>query len=258
MIRFHKYHGTGNDFIIIDNRDGKLFLTTEQIAFLCDRHFGIGSDGLMFLENSDHADFKMRYFNSDGNEGSMCGNGGRCIVAFANKLEMVKKYFVFDAIDGLHHAELSDSEIRLKMNDVDGIEKIGNDFFLNTGSPHYVRWATNINSIDVFKEGREIRYNERFNKTGTNVNFIELSEDLLHIRTYERGVENETLSCGTGTVAAAIVSTIGEDNDTFSILVKTSGGSLNVCFNKASSTKFTDIWLNGPASFVFEGAIELN
>jgi len=253
MIPFHKYHGTGNDFIIIDNRDGKLLFNKEKIIHLCHRNFGIGADGLMLLENSIHTSFKMRYYNSDGNEGSMCGNGGRCIVAFAKKLNIVNNEIIFEAVDGIHHAEIFNSEIRLKMNDVNGIEKIGNDYYLNTGSPHYVKWVSQLESLDVIQEGRNIRYNNRFKSLGTNVNFIEQKEDQFLIRTYERGVENETLSCGTGNVAAAIVNSLDKGNDYFSVNLKTKGGELNVTFQKVDAVTFKDVWLKGPAEFVFEG-----
>jgi len=253
MIKFHKYHGTGNDFIIIDNRDGKLLLNQKQISLLCHRNFGIGADGLMLLETSNQSAFKMRYYNSDGNEGSMCGNGGRCIVAFAKKLNIINNEIVFEAVDGIHHAEISNSEVRLKMNDVHGIEKIDNDFFLNTGSPHYVKWVNQLEDLDVVQEGRNIRYNNRFKNYGTNVNFIEQLDNQLLIRTYERGVENETLSCGTGNVAAAIVNSIDKENEYFSVNLKTKGGELNVTFQKTDAVTFKDVWLKGPAEFVFEG-----
>lgn len=255
MIKFYKYHGTGNDFIIIDNRDGKLSFKKEQIAHLCQRNFGIGADGLMLLENSIDTAFKMRYYNSDGNEGSMCGNGGRCIVAFAKKLNIINNEIIFEAVDGIHHAEILNSEIRLKMNDVIGIEKIDNDFFLNTGSPHYVKWVNHLENLDVVQEGRNIRYNNRFKSLGTNVNFIEQKNEQFLIRTYERGVENETLSCGTGNVAAAIVTSLDKGNGHFSVNLKTKGGDLNVTFQKVDEVTFKDVWLNGPAEFVFEGSM---
>lgn len=255
MLHFYKYHGTGNDFIIMDNRDESIQLTTAQIAHLCHRNFGIGADGLMLLENSKNKDFKMRYFNSDGNEGSMCGNGGRCLVAFAKKLNIVDTETEFEAIDGIHYAIITENGIRLKMNDVKGIEKIGEDFFLNTGSPHYVRYVDNLQMLDVIAEGRAIRYNKRFFENGTNVNFIQKIGDTLHIRTYERGVENETLSCGTGTVAAAIISTLGSSNEYKEIQFQTKGGLLSVSFVKNNELEFNQVWLDGPAKLIFEGNI---
>jgi len=258
MLHFYKYHGTGNDFIILDNRDETIHLSTSQIAHVCHRNFGIGADGLMLLEKSIHTHFKMRYFNSDGKEGSMCGNGGRCLVAFAEKLNIISTETEFEAIDGLHHAIITENGVRLKMNDVNGIEQIGNDFFLNTGSPHYVKYVNNLNSLDVIAEGRAIRYNNRFSEIGTNVNFIEKIGSILHIRTYERGVENETLSCGTGTVAAAIISSLGTSNGKIEIQFNTKGGPLKVCFNKINEFQFQHVWLEGPAKLVFEGNIDLS
>ena len=255
MHHFYKYHGTGNDFIIMDNRDESIQLTTAQIAQLCHRNFGIGADGLMLLENSKNKDFKMRYFNSDGNEGSMCGNGGRCLVAFAKKLNIVDTETEFEALDGIHYAIITENGIRLKMNDVMGIEKIGEDFFLNTGSPHYVRYVDNLQMLDVIAEGRAIRYNKRFFENGTNVNFIQKIGNTLHIRTYERGVENETLSCGTGTVAAAIISTLGTSNEYKEVQFQTKGGLLSVSFVKNNELEFNQVWLDGPAKLIFEGNI---
>jgi diaminopimelate epimerase len=257
MLYFYKYHGTGNDFIIIDNRDESIQLTTSQIANLCHRNFGIGADGLMLLEKSNQTHFKMRYFNSDGNEGSMCGNGGRCLVAFAKKLQLIDVKAEFEAIDGIHYASICDKNVRLKMNDVEGIEIINTDFFLDTGSPHYVKWVNNLSSLDVVSEGKAIRYNERFSEKGTNVNFIEKVDETFHIRTYERGVENETLSCGTGTVAAAIITSLQSENTAKSILLQTKGGPLKVSFTKNNENSFHQIWLEGPAKLVFEGKIEL-
>jgi diaminopimelate epimerase len=257
MRHFYKYHGTGNDFIILDNRDETIHLSTSQITHLCHRNFGIGADGLMLLEKSTHTHFKMRYFNSDGKEGSMCGNGGRCLIAFAKKLNIIDSEAKFEAIDGLHHATITENGVRLKMNDVNGIEQIDEDFFLNTGSPHYVKYVSNLNTIDVFAEGRTIRYNNRFSEKGTNVNFIEKIGDTLHIRTYERGVENETLSCGTGTVAAAIICTLGTSNEHKEVHFQTKGGPLKVSFIKNNEVQFNQVWLEGPAQFVFEGQVEL-
>ncbi len=258
MLHFYKYHGTGNDFILFDNREGKIHLTTAQIKHLCDRRFGIGADGLMLLESLKDYDFKMVYYNSDGNESTMCGNGGRCLVAFAKKLNIITTETEFEAIDGLHHATFTENGIRLKMNDVDGIEKIGNDFFLETGSPHYVKYVNNLHTIDVFLEGRAIRYNNRFSEKGTNVNFIEKIGDSLHIRTYERGVENETLSCGTGTVAAAIISSLGTSDEYKDVRFQTKGGPLKVSFIKSNEFQFKQVWLEGPAQLVFEGKIDIS
>ncbi|MDP2387358.1 MAG: diaminopimelate epimerase [Bacteroidota bacterium] len=257
-IQFSKYQGTGNDFILIDNRSKKIILSAEQIKSLCHRRFGIGADGLMLLEPETGFDFKMVYYNSDGNQSSMCGNGGRCISAFAKRLGLVGDKANFLAIDGPHESIFFDNSVKLRMNDVNGIEKIGNDFYLNTGSPHYVRIVSDLDSFNVVEEGKKIRYNERFKEKGTNVNFIEKKGNKLHVRTYERGVEDETYSCGTGVTASALISSVV---NMFGIKdhcdIITSGGNLSVSFKKVSDQAYTDIWLEGPAEFVFEGSIEV-
>lgn len=259
LIHFCKYQGTGNDFILIDNRQKQIQLSTEQVNKLCDRNFGIGADGLMLLEDELSYDFKMVYYNSDGNLSSMCGNGGRCITAFAKHLNIITDKTRFIAVDGPHDAQvLPDGTVSLKMCDVKSIE-VGDDYFyLNTGSPHYIKHVENIESIDVVEEGRKIRYNDRFKEEGTNVNFIERFDDHLFVRTYERGVENETLSCGTGVTAAALAaSTIGLSTGKNSCVVKTLGGNLNVKFDKVLEQTFYNIWLEGPAQLVFKGSIEV-
>ncbi len=258
QLHFYKYQGTGNDFILIDNRKNEIDLTGEQIKFLCDRRFGIGADGLMLLELEPGADFKMVYFNNDGNESSMCGNGGRCISAFANKLGVINDRAKFIAIDGIHDAVIHEGFVSLKMNDVKSIEKTDDYFFLNTGSPHYVKFVEDVDHYNVFEEGKKIRYNERFAAEGTNVNFIEKKEDSVFVRTYERGVENETLSCGTGVTASALVAAInGISSGKNYCKVSTLGGELRVKFDKVLESNFYNIWLEGPAEFVFEGTIEL-
>ena len=254
----YKYQGTGNDFVLIDNRDNSISLSIEQIKWLCDRRFGIGADGLMLLELAPNVDFKMVYYNSDGNESSMCGNGGRCITAFAKKIGVIENEAKFIAIDGLHEAKIIEDWISLKMNDVRNIE-VGNDFFyLNTGSPHYVKFVSDLENVDVYSEGKKIRYNSRFEAEGTNVNFIEKKENELFVRTYERGVENETLSCGTGVTTAALVTAIsGASTTKNNCAIKTLGGNLNVKFEKVLENTFYNIWLEGPATFVFKTEIEL-
>lgn len=253
-----KYQGTGNDFIIIDNREKEISLTPDQIKTLCNRRFGIGADGLMLLELEPGIDFKMVYFNSDGNESSMCGNGGRCITAFAKCLGLVNGDAKFLAIDGMHEAKIADDYVSLKMNDVREME-VGEDYFyLNTGSPHYVKFVNDIEAVDVVAEGKKIRYNDRFKKEGTNVNFIEKKENDLFVRTYERGVEDETLSCGTGVTAAALVAGFkGVSTDKKNCLIKTRGGNLNVSFDKVLENTFYNIWLEGAATFVFKATIEV-
>jgi diaminopimelate epimerase len=257
-VNCYKYQGTGNDFILIDNRDNSISLSTEQIKWLCDRRFGIGADGLMLLELESTADFKMVYFNSDGNESSMCGNGGRCITAFAKKIGVISSEAKFLAVDGLHDAKIVDDLVSLKMNDVRNVE-IGSDFFyLNTGSPHYVKYVSDVEKMDVYTEGKKIRFSDRFEAEGTNVNFIEKKENELFVRTYERGVENETLSCGTGVTAAALVAAIsGASTTKNNCAIKTLGGYLNVNFEKVLEHTFYNIWLEGPATFVFKTEIDL-
>lgn len=259
QLSFYKYQGTGNDFILIDNRSNQISLTTEQVKFLCDRRFGIGADGLMLLELEPGSDFKMVYYNSDGNPSSMCGNGGRCITAFAKHLGIIKNTAKFLAIDGLHDATIDENEIvSLKMQDVKNVE-VGDDYFyLNTGSPHFVKFINNVEKFDVKNMGALIRYNERFKEEGTNVNFIERLEDALFVRTYERGVEDETYSCGTGVTAAALVAAIkGVSNGKNNCLIKTLGGNLEVKFERVLEQNFYNIWLIGPAQKVFNGTIEI-
>lgn len=259
QLHFYKYQGTGNDFILIDNRKNEIDLTTEQIKWLCDRRFGIGADGLMMLEIEPGADFKMVYFNSDGNESSMCGNGGRCISAFAKKIGVINDRAKFIAIDGVHEAVIHEGFVSLKMNDVKSIEKNEDHFYLNTGSPHYVKFVEDVNQYNVFEEGKKIRYNDRFAAEGTNVNFIEKKDDVVFVRTYERGVEGETLSCGTGVTASALVAAInGIATGKNYCKISTLGGDLRVKFDKVLETNFYNIWLEGPAEFVFEGQIEID
>ncbi|MDZ4664280.1 MAG: diaminopimelate epimerase [Bacteroidota bacterium] len=258
-IEFYKYQGTGNDFILIDNRKSKLQLSYARIKFLCNRHFGIGADGLMLLEDEISYDFKMVYYNSDGHESSMCGNGGRCIMAFAKQLGIVKEKARFLAIDGPHDALiLPDDVVSLKMNDVKNIEMDNDHFFINTGSPHYIKQAEKVSAMNVVEEGRKIRNSERFKEEGTNVNFMEKFDDHIYIRTYERGVEDETLSCGTGVTAVALAAAcIGMSTSKNNCAVRTQGGMLNVKFDKVLANTFYNIWLEGPAHFVFKGAIDI-
>lgn len=258
QINFYKYQGTGNDFVLIDNRRRDVVLNTEQIRLLCDRRFGIGADGLMLLEAEPGVDFKMVYYNSDGRESSMCGNGGRCIVAFAHHLGVIGNSARFMAVDGIHEATLGGGLVALKMQDVKEIESGDNYFCLNTGSPHYVTFVTGLQSFDVVGEGRKLRYNESFAPEGTNVNFVEKLEQGLFVRTYERGVEDETFSCGTGVTAVALVAALTGSADTRnSCHLLTRGGALDVSFEKVLETNFYNIWLKGPAMQVFQGSVKL-
>jgi diaminopimelate epimerase len=257
--QFYKYQGTGNDFILFDNRTGIYdSLTTKQVNKLCHRRFGIGADGLILLNNKEGFHFEMKYFNADGKEGSMCGNGGRCLVKFASKLGIHKTFYHFIASDGLHEAEIDLSGIvRLKMADVGNIEVHSNYFILNTGSPHYVKTVTDVMKLDVKAAGRIIRYDEKYATQGINVNFIEnMTSDEIFVRTYERGVEDETMSCGTGVTAAALVSA-HNDNGFNRVEVKTMGGKISVEFDKLDDNHFENIWLCGPADLVYTGTIEI-
>ena len=254
-LHFYKYHGAGNDFIIINNHDRKINLSQKQINFLCDRHFGIGADGFMELLPSGKYDFAMKYYNSDGVEGTMCGNGGRCIVAFAKETGLIGTTTEFEAIDGIHKAILhGDDDIELKMNDITIYDVNEDKFIVDTGSPHIVIFTENLEDIDVVTEGRKIRYSDEFPE-GINVNFVEIRNGQIFMRTYERGVEDETLACGTGTVATALAANVllGIDSP---VNITARGGKLSVKFNKIKNI-FTDIWLRGPATFVFEGEITL-
>jgi diaminopimelate epimerase len=259
QIEFHKYQGTGNDFIILDNRDSRYDqISRDQVKHLCDRRFGIGADGLMMLNKDGVFDFEMKYFNSDGGESSMCGNGGRCLVKFAWEMGNKKQNYRFKAIDGEHIAEIDfDGVISLKMKDVDDIREYHGDFVLDTGSPHYVKMVNDVMHYDVFKKGQEIRKSNEFNQEGINVNFVEhASDDEIFVRTYERGVEEETLSCGTGVTASAIVCYHNEIgfND---VTVRTRGGKLSIQFDRLDNDTYKNIWLRGPAEKVFEGKIEI-
>ena len=258
-IHFYKYQGTGNDFVILDNRKGEYNnLTTLQVNHICDRRFGIGADGLMLLNTKEGYDFEMKYYNADGRESSMCGNGGRCLVKFAYHMGIRKDTYHFIAVDGKHEAEIdTDGKVSLKMQDVNTIKEYHGDFILDTGSPHYVKLVTEVMEHDVFKEGREIRYSNAFAKEGINVNFVEqTSEHEIIVRTYERGVEDETWSCGTGVTAAALACYHNENgyND---VTVQTKGGKLVVEYDRIDDEKYINIFLCGPAEKVFEGDLDI-
>ncbi len=256
-LRFYKYHGTGNDFVMIDNREAVFPKENRTIvASLCNRHFGIGADGLILLENDEKTDFKMVYYNADGNESTMCGNGGRCIVAFAKKLNIIDSKTVFNAIDGLHHAKIEDSIVSLQMIDVDEVKQIQDALFVDTGSPHHVKMVENLEAYPVYEEGKMIR-NEVYGKEGSNVNFVEqINENSFRIRTYERGVEDETLACGTGVTAAAIAVHNTQKTDSDIIHMDVEGGKLQVHF-KYIQGKYKNVVLSGPAEFVFQGTINI-
>lgn len=256
-IHFYKYQGAGNDFIIIDNRDASVSLDTGQIAFLCDRRFGIGADGLMLLQLTPEADFEMVYYNADGNESTMCGNGGRCIAAFANHIGLIGKETTFKAIDGRHDAViLPDNNVALHMSDVKHIQFEDGYIIMDTGSPHYVVEVEDTDKVHVFEDGRDIRNQPAFQPKGINVNFVTAAGRGLKIRTYERGVEDETLACGTGVTAAAIASA-KQQTGIFQVPVKARGGDLSVMFEKRQADTAENIILTGGAQFVFEGDIEV-
>lgn len=259
-LNFFKYQGTGNDFIMVDNRIPVLSKNdTKLIRSLCDRRFGIGADGLILLEDSPNAgeDFKMIYFNADGNESSMCGNGGRCLVAFAKYLGIISEKATFTAVDGLHEAVIENELVGLQMMNVKGISKTGNAFFLNTGSPHHVIFSEEVEETDIKKEGARIRYSSKYEAIGgTNVNFVSYLDDAtFKVRTYERGVEDETFSCGTGVTAVAIAAYYAGKTASTSVHLSTPGGDLAVRFTPEGED-FKEIWLTGPAKQVFKGEIE--
>jgi diaminopimelate epimerase len=277
-MKFYKYQGAGNDFLIADNRDGSVQLTTAQIAALCDRRYGVGADGLMLLESSDQYDFRMVYYNSDGSGGMMCGNGGRCIVAFA--ADMGLDHFDFEAADGFHTAQILENAgmaktVRLKMKDVEeyeyhealtGPECASDGYFLNTGTRHYVRFVPGLDAYDIVTEGRDIRYNaEELQPIGANVNFIEPYEGGIRVRTYEKGVEDETFACGTGIVASCVASYVKGVNPSekypdgrvrYDVMAKRD--SLSVDFIPNENMVAQDVWLTGPATYVAQIIIDID
>lgn len=259
LLDFYKYQGTGNDFVMIDNRS--LFFPKEDVALierLCDRRFGIGADGLILLENDSDTDFRMVYYNSDGNESSMCGNGGRCLVAFAKQLNVIDNATTFIATDGLHHATVAeDGLVSLQMIDVNELKITPEFSFLNTGSPHHVQIVDDLEHYNVKENGAAIRYSDLYGKAGSNVNFVsQINEDTFAVRTYERGVEDETLACGTGVTAVAIAMNATGVTSANAIYLNVEGGKLEVSFNQVGS-QYTNVNLKGPAQFVFKGQIEI-
>lgn len=258
-INFTKYHGAGNDFIMIDARKiNRTIFSKEYVELLCERHFGIGADGLILLVKEESKALKMVYFNSDGREGTMCGNGGRCFAAFAREKGCSGGILEFEGIDGMHQAVFEkDDTVSLKMSDVNDIQQLEDGYLIETGSRHFVMQVPDPDVVDVFQKGREIRNQSRFLPSGTNVNFVgPLKNNELKIRTFERGVENETLACGTGAVAAAIYSYIIHPTVKTSYLVHALGGDLQVRFTPAGNLRFRDVWLRGGAEKVFEGEID--
>jgi len=254
--RFFKYHGTGNDFVMMDNRSGEFRLTKEQVIRLCDRHFGIGSDGLILVGNSEEADFDMDFFNPDASK-SFCGNGSRCAVHFAQTLGMIEKTCTFKAIDGIHEAVIDGPQVRIRMQDTGKLSNDGIDDVLHTGSPHFIRYVENVDSIDLQEMAKGIRFSEKYRAQGINVNLVQVTGPAsIKMRTYERGVEDETLSCGTGVTAAAL--SFGHRHPGVDkVEVSTRGGLLGVEFSALNAGGFSNTWLSGPAQCVFEGEIEL-
>ncbi|SCY09776.1 diaminopimelate epimerase [Nonlabens sp. Hel1_33_55] len=255
---FYKYQGTGNDFIIIDDRQEQFSKKdTKLTARLCDRKFGIGADGLILLQNNRHHNFTMVYFNADGNESSMCGNGGRCIASFARFLGVATDTTTFEAIDGLHHAKIFDNgNVSLQMMDVKNLQLFDGHVFTNTGSPHHVELTDNIEHVDVFNQGRHLR-TELYGKEGANINFVQpVTANTFKVRTYERGVEDETLSCGTGVTAVALAMHKTGQTTLQTVELQTPGGHLQVTFDP-TPTGYENIWLTGHATQVFKGTIDL-
>lgn len=259
QIEFYKYQGTGNDFVMIDNRAG-IFPkeNTELVAHLCDRRFGVGADGLILLDTDADTDFRMVYYNSDGNLSSMCGNGGRCLVAFAKKLNIIQNETTFIASDGLHYATVSEENIvSLQMIDVTEIKNTSEYSFLNTGSPHHVQLVADLENYNVKENGATIRYGDLYGKEGSNVNFVKkINENTFSLRTYERGVEGETLACGTGATAVAIAMNANGQTNFNAINLNVEGGKLAVSFD-IENGKYTNVFLKGPAEFVYKGTIEI-
>lgn len=258
-MQFYKFQANGNDFLLVDDREGLFSAGRAEIARLCHRHFGVGADGLILLKSSGSYDFDMAYFNADGRPAEMCGNGGRSIAALAYMKGIAGRKMRFSASDGVHEAKIENTsagkrvfDVSLKMQDVRAMKVSDDGWFLNTGVPHFVRFSSSVEEVDVPRMGREIRNDKRFAPSGTNVNFVEIMEDGLFVRTYERGVEGETLSCGTGVTASALAAFRKTNQQAAKI--HTHGGDFQVSFLK-DGDGFTDVWLRGPAEWVFKGEI---
>ena len=257
-LKFYKYQGTGNDFVLLDNRQ-LLFPknNTQLVAKLCDRKFGIGADGLILLEDSTVADFKMVYYNSDGNTSTMCGNGGRCLVAFAEFLGIIRRTTTFEATDGIHEATIENKLISLKMIDVGTVDEFEAHLFLDSGSPHHVTFVKHVKDVNVKITGRKIRMGAPYFNEGSNVNFVEqITQNTFKVRTYERGVEDETLSCGTGVTAVAIAAHKAKKTESTIVLLETPGGNLEVSF-QVDNNSYKNVFLKGAATFVFQGTVEI-
>ncbi len=262
IINFDKYQGTGNDFIIINGikQPHALELHRDQIARLCDRHFGIGADGLMILTQDEGTDFLMSYYNADGRESTMCGNGGRCLSAFAYQEGVCDAESIFQAIDGIHKVRITEGPyVELEMKDVTAIDRDGDAFVIDTGSPHYVVFVEDYEALDIVSFGKSIRYAERYAEQGINVNVASLIGDTLHVKTYERGVEDETYSCGTGVTASAIAASLYYPRlaDTREVSIVSKGGGLSVKFSRETDGTYKRVWLCGPATKVFSGSIDV-
>lgn len=261
IVQFAKYQGTGNDFIMVDGRSQEtIMFERSAIRHLCHRRFGIGADGLILLEDSASLDFRMRYYNADGREGTMCGNGGRCITAYARELGLIRLEASFEGMDGAHTASiLPNGEIRLALKDVEGITWLEDGYLVDTGSPHLVQFVSGLKEMNVEEKGWVLRNQERFGRNGVNVNFVEevAETGMISMRTYERGVEAETLSCGTGAAAAAICAYYHYKTDNLTYHVTTPGGKLVVSFRPQHHNEFTNVYLTGPVEKVFSGSVEL-
>lgn len=258
-IDFVKFQGAGNDFVMINLMTDNLLLTEQQVETLCNRRFGIGADGLITISRSEVAQFKMTYYNCDGRPASFCGNGGRCTAAFAFSLGIVGKTMTFEGFDGLHHAEIKEVDddkyiVELSMRDVNQFNLRNHDLIVDTGSPHFVTQVDDAQSVDIVTEGRRIRYDKSISENGVNVDFVEKRDSKLFVRTYERGVEDETLACGTGVTASALAASLWFGwND---VNIETLGGNLNVKFDK-SGNSFTNVRLTGPAVASFRGSVKI-
>ena len=255
IIDFSKYHGTGNDFILIHDSENNLGLSPEVIQRMCSRRFGIGSDGLILIQSSNKADFHMEFYNPDASQ-SFCGNGSRCAVKYAHSLNLIGNSCTFSAIDGIHEAVIEEDQIAVRMGDVDKIESIGEDSYLHTGSPHYILWTQDLDNFDLIREAHKIRYSPNYAAEGVNVNVVERQSGQLKVRTYERGVEGETFSCGTGVTAVALADYFRHNGEQHRE-IETKGGVLVIHFD-ASGQTFTNIKMTGPAEFVYKGIFQFD